>query len=142
MIDPNTAGFVAPVPNIDTAEWWQGLNDGRLTVPECQECRERFFPPQPFCCHCGSSRWSLVGTSGHGTVYSWVVANRSFAPEFDADVPYGIVAVDLEGGGRMIGRFAGDSGRLRSGLEVSSMIQPHEGFGLLWFSESAAAKPG
>ena len=88
----------APVPvgDRDTEAWWAELAAGRLTIPCCWSCETRFFPPQPYCHACGSGEWSLASVRGTGRVYSWVVTHRAFAPEFAADVPYAIVAVDLD----------------------------------------------
>jgi uncharacterized OB-fold protein len=137
MNGPGTAGYLTPAPNRDTAPWWDAMAQGRLTIPECEACRRRFFPPQPFCPHCGADRWRLAPVRGDGRVYSWVVVHRSFAPEFDKDVPYGIVAVDLRAGGRLIGRYLGELDDLRAGLAVVAEVECKDGFGLLWF---AAAK--
>lgn len=82
--------------------------------------------------------WNLAPVRGDGRVYSWVVANRSFAPEFDKDVPYGIVAVDLSDGGRLIGRYLGDHSDLLAGLAVVAEVERKDGFGLLWFAPAEA----
>lgn len=138
MNGPGAAGYVIPTPNRDTAAWWEAMAQGRLTIPECTNCHRRFFPPQPFCPHCGSRGWNLAPVRGDGRVYSWVVANRSFAPEFDKDVPYGIVAVDLSDGGRLIGRYLGDHSDLLAGLAVVAEVERKDGFGLLWFAPAEA----
>ncbi|GAA1844923.1 hypothetical protein GCM10009836_25530 [Pseudonocardia ailaonensis] len=126
-------GFVEPEPGHDTVPWWEALAEGQLTVPTCDDCRRRFFPPQPYCPHCGSTSAQLQPHAGDGTVYSWVVVHRAFAEEFAGDVPYGIVAVDLDGGGRLVGRFSGDPGLLRDGLPVTAEIEGVADFGILWF---------
>jgi uncharacterized OB-fold protein len=130
-------GYLEPVPTVDTRPWWEELRKGRLTIPHCDACERRFFPPQPFCPHCGAAGWRLVEPDGRGTVYSWVVANRAFAPEFAQDVPYGIVAVDLVDGGRLIGRYTGSSDELGAGLAVRAHIQEFGEVRLLAFAPAA-----
>ena len=105
-------------PTLDTAWWWEALERGELQVPTCKPCTKRFFPPQPFCCHCGSKDWYGAPNRGTGTVYSWVVIHRAFAPDYADKVPYAIVAVDLDEGCRMIGRYLGDHQSLQDGLAV------------------------
>jgi len=133
MISIEKSGFVRPTPSIDTAGWWKEMAGGVLTMPECGDCSSRFFPPQPRCSRCGSSDWALTRVDGRGAVYSWVVAHRAFGDQFVDDVPYGIVAVDLVDGDRMIGRFAEDPNGLRDGLPVEAVVQQFDEFGLLWF---------
>ncbi|GAF49530.1 Zn-ribbon domain-containing OB-fold protein [Rhodococcus wratislaviensis] len=140
MISIEKSGFVPPTPSIDTAGWWKAMAAGNLTMPECGECSSRFFPPQPRCSRCGASDWTLEPTDGRGSVYSWVVANRAFGEEFVDDVPYGIVAVDLVDGGRIIGRFAEDPALLRDGLRVEAVVQRFDEFGLLWFKSVEASE--
>lgn len=105
-------------PTLDTAWWWQALDRGELLVPTCRTCAHRFFPPQPFCNNCGSQDCYGAPSVGTGTIYSWVVIHRAFAPDYADKLPYAIVAVDLDDGGRMIGRYLGDPLTLRDGLPV------------------------
>lgn len=133
MTDVTIRGYLPPVPNLDTQWWWDALAEGRLTMPECRDCRDRFFPPQPFCPNCGSANWGEVEPDGRGRVYAWVVAHRAFSPEFGDDVPYSIVAVDLVDGGRLIGRYLGAPNELTAGLEVRAEIYRVEEVALLGF---------
>jgi hypothetical protein len=133
MTDVTVRGYMPPVPNLDTQWWWDALGTGRLTMPECHTCRYRFFPPQPFCPNCGSADWTPVEPDGRGRVYSWVVAHRAFGPEFQDDVPYGIVAVDMVDGGRLIGRYLGNPDELSADLPVRAEIYRVEGTALLGF---------
>jgi len=136
MTDTTNPMFVPPTPNLDTQWWWDALADDRLMLPECSSCRGRFFPPQPFCPRCGSRDWDAVEPDGRGRVYSWVVANRAFSPEFATEVPYGIVAVDMIDGGRLIGRYLGPPDDLEADLEVRVEIYRVEGTALLGFTGS------
>ena len=40
--------------------------------------------------------------SGQGTVYTWTVFHQVYHPAFAGDVPYAVVAVELEEGLRMV----------------------------------------
>jgi uncharacterized OB-fold protein len=91
----------------DSAWWWEALDEKRLLLPRCRACGRCFFPPISSCPHCGRPDPERVEASGRGTVYSWVVVHISLDPEFAHEVPYAIVAVDLEEGARMFGRLLG-----------------------------------
>jgi uncharacterized protein len=130
-----TADPAPPVhANLDTAWWWQALRQGRLLVPTCRECSHRFFPPQPFCPDCGSRNWFGAESGGRGKVYSWVVIHRAFGPEFGDQVPYAIVAVDLDEGGRVVGRLLSDWNDLADALPVTFEPFHRQGDTLLGFS--------
>jgi len=109
-------------PSLDTAWWWEALAQGELLIPACRACSRRFFPPQAFCPHCGSQDWHGATTQGRGKIYSWIVTYRAFAPEFADEVPYAIVAVDLDEGLRLIGRYFGDFTALRDAMPVHAKI--------------------
>lgn len=118
----NTFRVTHVEPTLDTKTWWDLLAKGTVSVPSCRSCGGKFFPPQAFCCHCGSAEWSCEPTDGQGQVYSWVVVHRPFSPETADKVPYGIVAVDLREGGRLIGRYLGDPADLKDALPVRAKV--------------------
>jgi len=93
----------------ESKPFWLALSHGRLSLPVCGVCGEQFFPPMPSCPTCGAANPSLREVPGIGVVYSWVVVHRTFDPDFAHEVPYTIVAVDMDGGGRVIGRLVGDA---------------------------------
>lgn len=129
--------LTAPTPSLDTQEWWNALADGVLTVPSCAACASRFFPPQPRCPRCGSADVSLVTSSSSGRVYSWVTTHRPFSPEWAHVVPYAIVAVDLDDGARLIGRFLAEPSVLRPDLAVTADLYQHGEYRLLGFVPSS-----
>ena len=124
-------------PSLDTQWWWDALARGELLVPACRACHTRFFPPQAFCPECGSHDVFGAATSGHGTVYSWVVIHRAFTPDLEAEVPYAVTAIDMEEGGRLIGRYHGDLNALRAGLPVKLRITQRSGTPILGFEPVA-----
>lgn len=121
-------------PSLDTGWWWDALARDELLVPECRSCGNRFFPPQAFCNNCGSSDVHGASTEGLGKVYSWVVIHRPFSPERADEVPYAIVAVDLDDGGRLIGRYRSDLADLRDALPVRALAYEDHGDKVLGFA--------
>lgn len=94
-------------PTIDgaSANFWASLGQGRLVVPLCNACGRHSFPPMPSCPRCGSLDVSQDEVSGEGTIYSWATVHIALNPAFEPDVPYTVLVVDLQEGGRLMGRF-------------------------------------
>jgi uncharacterized OB-fold protein len=134
-------GFIAVEPDSDTAEWWAAVKEGRFTLPRCRACGKYFFPPLPTCPRCGSSDIELIAASGRGRIYSWVVIHRALDPVFAQDVPYTVVAVDLDEGPRMFGRFATDTSGPAAGAAVVATFYDVQGQRLIGFERSAQRSP-
>jgi uncharacterized OB-fold protein len=128
--------IVAPEPDLDSQWWWDSLAEGRLEVPKCRVCGRCFFPPQPYCPHCGAADWERLEASGHGRIYSWVVAYTPFDTTFADEVPYPIVAVELDEGVRLFGRYRGPHEGIRAGAEVCTFVYRVEGTPLLGFEQA------
>jgi uncharacterized OB-fold protein len=82
-----------PVPDIDSAPFWDGLRAHELRILRCEECRTYVHPPQASCPRCLSLNLTAEPVSGRGTVYSFTVANREFARGIKP--PYAVALVDL-----------------------------------------------
>jgi uncharacterized OB-fold protein len=100
--------FPVSVPDEDDAEWWSFLEQGRLMVVTCHTCGAHWCRALPGCPYCGGEQVSLVETTGQGTVYSWVTVRRALDPAFVDSVPYTVLVVDLDDGGRVNGRLLDD----------------------------------
>ena len=98
-------GFLDIPSDHDGAWWWDALGQQQLLIPVCETCGRHFFPPQPTCPHCGSDQWHPVRSTGTGKVYSWIVIHLALHPAFADDVPYTIVAAELDEGVRLFGRL-------------------------------------
>jgi hypothetical protein len=94
-------------PDADSGWWWSAFEEGRLLCPHCNACGSTFFPPMPTCPQCGKGDIEPIEVSGRGTIYSWVVVHIALDPAFAGDVPYTILAVELEEGARLFGRLVG-----------------------------------
>ena len=132
--------FIAPEPDLDTQWWWDALAEDRLELPRCNSCHRFFFQPQPTCPHCGSADFERVVASGHGRVYSWVVAYTPFDMTFAEEVPYAILAVELDEGVRVFGRYSGPAEEIQADLEVRARIYRVEDTPLLGFEPVTAER--
>ena len=100
--------MIAPVPDADSAPYWEALEEGRLLVPLCGSCAGQFFPPMPSCPLCGSSQVGWTSPSGAATAYSWATIRIPLHPAFSEDAPYTVVIGELAEGGRITGRLLDD----------------------------------
>jgi uncharacterized protein len=88
-----------PVPTPETKHFWDGTALGELRLQRCRDCRSMYFPPQPYCPRCAGDQVDVVGASGRGFLYSYVISHLA-APGFEA--PYVIGVVELEEGPRLL----------------------------------------
>ena len=92
---PPSGPWTGPVPvaDIDSAPFWAGLRRHELAILRCDECRTFVHPPQASCPKCLSLDLTAEAVSGRGSVYSFTVVNREFAPGIKP--PYVAALVDL-----------------------------------------------
>lgn len=88
-----------PRPTPETQHFWDGARAGELRLQRCRACERAYFPPRPFCPHCGSGDVAVFRASGRATLYSYVIHHRPM-PGFTP--PYAIAVVALEEGPRMM----------------------------------------
>lgn len=96
---------VGPRTDADSEPFWAGLREHRVLLQRCASCDRVRFPPTPGCPSCGATTSHPFEPAGTGNVYSWVRVHRTADERFFDDVPYSIVAVDLDEGCRMFGRL-------------------------------------
>ena len=104
MPSPDRAAWLAPpsgpwsgpvpVADIDSAPFWDGLRHHELRILRCADCRTFVHPPQASCPTCLSLDLAAEAVSGRGSVYSFTVVNREFAPGIKP--PYVAALVELE----------------------------------------------
>ena len=85
-----------PLPDDDSAPYWEAAARGELRMQRCSACRGWRFPPRSRCARCQSDAVEWERVSGRGTVYSFVVAHAPVLPAFAARVPFAIVLVELD----------------------------------------------
>ena len=117
-------GKVSFVAYTKVSDFAVHLKDGRLMGSACSNCGATNFPPRADCADCLSGDFDYREVSGRGTVYTYSVI--AAAPTgFDDEVPYTIVVVDLEEGGRLLA-WLGDSiepDDIRIGMSVQVVPQ-------------------
>jgi hypothetical protein len=84
-----------PRPDGVDAAYWDGLEDGRVTVQRCSGCGRRRWFPAPRCPYCQSADVVWVEVRD-GRLFTWTTTHRQFHPAFP-DVPFTVCVVELEG---------------------------------------------
>lgn len=113
------------------APFWEAARGGRLVVQRCTQCAHAYWPATERCGDCdggtlGTLEWVEVPPVGR--VWSFAVYHRVFDPRLDVEVPYAVVAVELDAGVCLPGRFDGVVADLTVGADVeASFVELEEG---------------
>lgn len=81
----------------------EGLAAGTVTICRCADCGLHQTLDPYFCARCGSARMTWMEASGRGLVYAATQVHRAPSPQFEALLPYTLVLVDMDDGGRLMG---------------------------------------
>ncbi|WP_208024350.1 Zn-ribbon domain-containing OB-fold protein [Amycolatopsis pithecellobii] len=85
--------------------YWNGLAEGRLSIPYCTRCERPFFFPRKWCPNCWSPDVSWIEASGRGTLYTRCMVDMPFDGRPAEEIPYAVALVDLDEGVRLPGRL-------------------------------------
>jgi uncharacterized OB-fold protein len=96
-----------PLPDLDdarTAPYFAAAAEGEVRIPRCDRCGRFVWYPAAECRRCGGTEHTWTGTSGRGTLFSWVVVRRAFLPAFEEMVPFvsALVALDDDPSVRLV----------------------------------------
>jgi uncharacterized OB-fold protein len=90
-----------PIPSPESQPFWDTAREHRLSVQQCRECGESWFPPSTLCLHCGSRDYHWFDASGRGVVHSFVIYHRLYHEGWEGEVPYVVALVELDEGPRL-----------------------------------------
>jgi uncharacterized protein len=93
-----------PVPDRDTAPFWEGTLLGELRIQRCTACGRHVFYPRAVCPHCMADSLEWVVATGRGTVHSFTEVHRT-SEEFRAEAPFAVGLIELAEGVRMMARL-------------------------------------
>lgn len=113
-----------PTRDADSAFYWSGLDRHEILLQRCAACGSTRFPPMPGCTACGTEEAEIIRARPSGTIYSWIVVQRSADPAVRDELPYSVAAVDLDDGARVFGRIEG-AGRPVIGGRVTATFHTH-----------------
>jgi hypothetical protein len=87
--------------------FFDALADGELLGGVCTDCGQVLLPPRPTCYECGSRAVEVETQPTTGHVHSYTEVHTA-PPAFDGDAPYTVAVVELDSGGRLLGRVDAD----------------------------------
>ena len=120
---------IQPLPDPDTAEFWNATAQGRLALCHCRACERWIQPPLARCPACwGKTQFDAV--SGAGSLYSFIVVRHPSAPGYLRSLPQviGLVELDEQPGLRLSARIVdAEPEKLRIGQRVQAEIVPLPG---------------
>lgn len=88
----------------DTHPFWAACRRGELVIQRCTACERRVHLPAATCPWCGGGELVYEPVSGEGSVHTYTVVHRSFAPGWTGREPYVLAWVDLPEGARAFGQ--------------------------------------
>jgi uncharacterized OB-fold protein len=124
----NAPTRTAPVPTPDTRYFWERCRERQLVVQRCSDCGEHLFYPRSVCTQCRSRDIAWIAASGRGTISTFTIVRRAFAPGFAAKVPYVVALVRLEEGPQLMTNIvACDVDAVAIGMAVEVDFEPVDG---------------
>jgi len=96
--------YSKPIPQLKgrTKQFYRFCRKGELRFQRCKDCDTWRHVPREMCPECGSFKWSWELSSGKGTIFSWVVADRALHPQFYDETPYAATVVEMDEGVRLL----------------------------------------
>ncbi|MDZ4278720.1 MAG: OB-fold domain-containing protein [Dehalococcoidia bacterium] len=92
-----------PLPDRDTAPFWEAQNKHELKFQKCTACATVRYLVGPLCPECRSFDFAWITSSGRGKIYSYTVVRHQTHPAFP--VPYTVALVEMEEGPRVIAQL-------------------------------------
>ena len=127
---------IRPTPTGESRPFWEACNRGELLLQICESCNHVFYYPRFLCPSCGNDKLGWKSASGRGTIYSFThVAVSFYGPQWESQVPYTPVLVDLDERVRMLSRLVGpDRDKVKIGDRVRVRFVEFETQKLPYFS--------
>lgn len=109
-----------PVPDVtaESERYWSAAAEGRLVLPECQDCGLVYFYPRALCPECFSDDVEWREAKGTGEVYSYSTA-RTVDGWPEDDLPLVVAYVELDEGPRMISNIRANPDDIEVGMPVA-----------------------
>ncbi|NNC37668.1 MAG: DNA-binding protein [Acidimicrobiales bacterium] len=126
---------ILPEITDENAAFWQGGEDGKLMITQCDDCAFYIHPPSGFCVKCRSKNVSPKPVSGKGKVASFTINHQQWLP--DLKTPYTVAIVELveQKGLRFVTNITGcDPETVHIDMPVEVNFQNHEDVWLPLFS--------
>jgi uncharacterized OB-fold protein len=127
--DPRTLPPPQPLPDSDSAGFWEATADGRVALCRCQECGHWHHPPLERCRRCAGPT-DFEPIAGTGSVHTYIVQRQGAVAGYLDELPYVVALVELDEqpGLRLPGRLADiDPVDVCIGQRVRARVVAHPG---------------
>jgi hypothetical protein len=130
-----------PVPDLESEQYWRGLREREIRILQCADCRYWIHPPLAACPRCHGFDLHPEAVEGVGTVYSYTVVHREFAPGIEPRYVAALVELPEQPGLRLLTNVVNcDEDSLQIGLPVQAVFHDiDDTTALLFFEPSATA---
>jgi uncharacterized OB-fold protein len=91
-----------PVPNAETAAYWEAARRHELQILRCDACGHWIHTPLAICPRCYSTSLTFTRVVGLGTVYTYSVVLREFSPGIDPPFVVALIELDEQPGLRIL----------------------------------------
>lgn len=126
-----------PMPTAISAPFWNGLKEGRLTIPQCNSCGHWIFFPRRHCDKCWSQDLEWKEVKGAGTLYTYTLTRVPTLPDFADEMPQKLAVVELDEGVRINTTLVGlGEDEIKVGMRVKAVFDTvnSDGTALLRFT--------
>jgi uncharacterized OB-fold protein len=120
MTDPAVPAPI-PLPDPDSAPFWDGLKDGKLMLCRCDDTGRWIHPPLERSRFTGGPV-SFEPVSGKGTVYSYIVVHQALVPGRTPPYVIGIIELAEQPGLRISAIINADPAAVRIGHPVTMRV--------------------
>ena len=111
-----------PVPDQDSADWWDSLRDGVFAIDYCDRCQRFQHPPFESCRLCGGPL-ALKAVLGSATLYSFIIQRRAMLPGFEVPYVLGLIELDDQAGLRVSGKVCCEPEAAKIGMRLRARIE-------------------
>lgn len=130
-----------PTPTEISAPYWNGLKEGRLTLPHCKSCGHWIFFPRRHCDKCWSQDLEWKEVKGTGTLYTYTLTRVPTLPDFADEMPQKMAVVELDEGVRINTTLIGvDESEVKVGMRVKPVFDTVKSDGTALLRFTAADK--
>ena len=135
-----TAGFQRSLPRLDdlNRHFWTGGAQGQLLVLHCQDCGHWLHPAGPVCPSCFSKILKPEAVSGKGTVFSFTINAKAWAPGMEVPYVIAVVALNEQPGLQLLTNLKGVAPEaVRIGMPVEVFFEQDEDVWMPMFRPAA-----
>jgi len=98
-----TTTYIKPLPYATpiSEPFWNGLNQKKILIQQCDDCGGWSFYPRRHCTHCWSNQVTFKEVTGNATLYTYTISRIPTLPEFSDEMPQMLAVVELQEGVHM-----------------------------------------